>query len=461
MRDGAAGWPKEARHCLRLGAMNDKAIVESEQDSFDVLVLQANLAISARKALGSWVKMQKPFWIDPIAYAYAAAPAYLKSEQKLERGKPETTVAFKRTFRDLAKEYGEPFVRVIEEHRPLKPEDFVPEHDQQVVERVLKWQETVLNPPEEDAKFYEDEETALEPLLLTVPNFPLQPDVDQQGQPAWLDVNMRLLQAAADLYPADRLAAGLLIEESLFDSEQQFDTVRRAYLKVPADHIWLWVSDNEEVNMTIPRAQRLRDLVRSLAAEGKQVHQAFGGSFSTLLLRDGLTSVGHGVAYWEHKTWEPLAGGGLPTLRYFYPPLGQRLRFLDVDAVVDALISDADEFHEEVCGCEVCRETLAGDLGNFAAYGKVVVRERRDRSGRPIEYDVPEPSALALSKHHYLRAKAREIARFLATGFDPEARLTYQIERHESGQQIVDPGHLKVWRAALAEPVGAPSNGAR
>jgi hypothetical protein len=437
--------------------MNDKAIVESEQDSFDVLVLQANLAVSARKALGSWVAMQKPFWIDPIAYAFAAAPAYLMSEQKLKRGEPETEVTFKRTFKDLAAVYGEPFSRVIEERRALTPEDFKPENDQQVVERMLEWQRTVLSPPTEDAKFYEAEEVALEPVLLTVPNFPLQPNVEQQGEPAWLSVNLRLLAAAATVYDPSRLAAGLLIEESLFDSQEQLDVVRNAYLAVPANHIWLWVSDNEETDMTIPRAERLRDLVQSLSEGGKQVHQAFGGSFSTLLLRDGLTSLGHGVAYWEHKTWEPLAGGGVPTLRYFYPPLGQRLRFLDVDTLVDALISDADEFHREVCGCEACRETLDGDLGNFAAYGAVVVRERRDRSGRVIEYDVPVPSALALSKRHYLRAKAREVARFLGADFDPHVRLTYQIERHESEQQIVNPRHLKVWRDALAAPAVAPS----
>ncbi len=361
MRDGTAGWPEGPQHCLRLGAMNDKAIVETEQDSFDVLVLQANLAVSARKALGSWVALDKPFWIDPIAYAYAAAPAYLMSEQKLKRGEPETEVTFKRTFRDLANAYGEPFLRVIEERRPLTPEDFEPERDAQVVQQVLEWQRTVLSPPEEDAKFYETEEIALEPLLLTVPNFPLQPNLEP-GEPAWLAVNLRLLNAAKDLYPTSRLAAGLLIEESLFDSEQQLQTICEAYLTIPADHIWLWVSDNEEVNMTIPRAQRLRQLVRNLVAGGKNVHQAFGGSFSTLLLRDGLASVAHGVAYWEHKSWEPLAGGGLPTLRYFYPPLGQRLRFLDVDAVVDSLISDPDEFHDDVCGCEVCRETLDGNL---------------------------------------------------------------------------------------------------
>lgn len=457
MRDGATGWPEEARHCLRLGAMNDKAIVESEQDSFDVLVLQANLAISARKALSSWVRMQKPFWIDPVAYAFAAAPAYLMSEQKLKRGEPETEVTFKRTFRDLAEVYGEPFSRVIEERRSLRPEDFEPEHDQQVVERMLEWQKTVLSPPAEDAKFFEDEEVALEPVLLTVPNLPLQPDIEREEEPAWLSVNLRLIDAAAKVYHRSRLAAGLLIEESLFDSKPQLDRVCQAYQAVPADHIWLWVSDNEEIDMTIPRARRLRDLVRSLIESGKQVHQAFGGSFSSLLLRDGLTSIGHGVAYWEHKSWEPLAGGGLPTLRYFYPPLGQRLRFLDVDALIDALVSDTEEFHEEVCGCEVCRETLDGNLGNFAAYGAVVVRERRDRSGRVIEYDVPEPSALVLSKRHYLRAKAREVAGFLAADFDPQLRLTYQIDRHESGQQIVDPGHLKVWRAALAEHMGTPA----
>jgi hypothetical protein len=454
MRDGSGGWPGDARHCVRLGAMNDKAIVESEQDSFDVIVLQANLAVSARKALSSWVAMRKPFWIDPIAYAFAAAPAYLMSEQKLKRGEPETQVDYKRTFRDLASAYGEPFSRVLAERRSLQPADFDPAEDERVVARMLEWQRTVLSPPAEDAKFFEELDTTLEPVLLTVPSLPLQPDLEREEEPEWLEVNLRLLAAAAEAYEPSRLAAGLLIEESLFDSEAQLQRVCDAYREISAEHIWLWVSDNEEIDMTIPRARRLRELVRDLVAAGKQVHQAFGGSFSTLLLRDGLSSVAHGVAYWEHKSWEPLSGGGLPTLRYFYPPLGQRLRFLDVDALVDALVADTAEFHEEVCGCEVCCETLRGELSNFAAFGAVVVRERRDRSGRVVEYDVPEPSALALSKRHYLRAKAREVARFLAEDFDPQVRLGHQIERHESGQQIVDPGHLKVWRAALSEPAG-------
>jgi hypothetical protein len=439
--------------------MNDKAIVEDHQDSFDVLVLQANLAVSACNALSSWTAMRKPFWIDPIAYAFAAAPAYLMSEQKLKRGDPETQVTYKRTFKDLAERYGAPFLLALQERRSLYPGDFVSKDDGQVVQRVLEWQRTVLSSPSADAKFFEDGEVTREPVLLTVPYFPLQPNVEGETEPAWLAVNLRLLDVAAATYERSRLVAGLLIEESLFDSQHQLDQVCQVYEAVPADHIWLWVSDNEEVDMTIPRAQRLRELVLRLQANGKQVHQAFGGSFSSLLLGDGLTSVGHGVSYWEHKSWEPLAGGGLPTLRYFYPPLGQRLRFLDVDALVDALVLDADQFHEEVCGCEACRATLDGDLGNFAAYGAVVVRERRDRSGRVIEYDVPEPSALALSKRHYLLAKAREVARILADDFDPDLHLGLQIERHERGQQIVDPGHLKVWRSALAESVGAQAYG--
>ncbi|HYB23667.1 MAG TPA: hypothetical protein VED41_07710 [Solirubrobacteraceae bacterium] len=435
--------------------MNDKAIVEDHQDSFDVLVLQANLAVSARNALSSWTAMRKPFWIDPVAYAFAAAPAYLMSEQKLKRGDPETQVTYKRTFKDLAEIYGAPFSLALQQRRSLDPGDFVPEDDRQVVQRMLEWQRTVLSSPPEDAKFFDDGEVAREPVLLTVPYFPLQSSAEGELEPAWLAVNLRLLDAAAATYERNRLAAGLLIEESLFDSQHEFDQVRQTYETVPADHIWLWVSDNEEIDMTIPRAQRLRELVRQLRASGKQVHQAFGGSFSSLLLRDGLTSVGHGVSYWEHKSWEPLAGGGLPTLRYFYPPLGQRLRFLDVDALVDALVSDAEDFHEGVCGCEVCRTTLDGDLANFASYGAVAVRERRDRSGRVVEYDVPQSLALTLSKRHYLCAKAREVTRILADDFDPAVHLSLQIERHERGQQIVDPGHLKVWRAALAESVGA------
>jgi hypothetical protein len=430
--------------------MNDKVVVEDEQATFDVVVIQANLAISTANALSSWVNLAKPFWIDPIAYAFAASPAYLMSRQKVKRGEPETKLDFKRTFRDLAEAYGPPFNGLMRVRRALQPGDFDPASDADVVQTIINWQLGILSPPEQDTKFFDHEAQSVEPVLLTVPFFPLQLQVDPTEQPQWLELNLRLARAAGDQYPADRLVAGLLIEESLFDEQESLDFVIDQYLGVPADHIWLWLNDNEEIEMTVSRARRLKAMVQRLVTEGgKHVHQAFGGSFSSLMLGAGLTSVGHGVTYWEYKGWEPIAGGGVPTLRYFYPPLGQRLRFLTADAVVDSLIESSAEFHAQVCGCDVCIDALAGDLVNFARFGRVQVRERMDRRGHRIEYDVPEPEALLLNKRHYLQAKRREIDDVLNEGVDSVGGLERELTRHREGQQILDPSYLHAWLIAL------------
>jgi hypothetical protein len=441
MNDGRSGWPEEARHCLRLGAMNDKRIVEEAQESFDVVVLQANLAAAASKGLASWAGLRRPFWIDPVAYAFAASPSYLMSESRKTDATGQPQVDFKSTFRKLAEHYGAPFDRVIAEVRSLVPGDFDPSDDRDVTERVLRWQQEVLQTGE-DTKY--GLPATLEPVLLTVPYFPLRGPWGQ-SEPDWLAVNLRLIDAAVGMRPGHRLAAGLLVEGDIFD-DARFDGVLDAYLSRAVEHLWLWVSANDEVEMTPTRAQRLVDVVDQVVARGKKVHLAFGGSFSTFLLGRGASSVGHGVGYWESKGWEPIAGGGRPTLRYFFPPLRQRLAFLDADAVLD--VEDVHDFHSTICGCEICREVLDGDLRNFGLYGQVEVRARQDRWGNRIEYDVPAPESLRRSKLHYLRAKGIEARLALDRRVDLSAVLLQDAETHGS-QQVVSVQHLRRWADAL------------
>lgn len=430
--------------------MNDKAIVERAQESFDVLVIQANLAVSTARGLGSWHTLGKPFWIDPITYAFVAATAYLKSEQKIRRGEPETRLQFKRTFQALADAFGEPFGRVIDEDRSLVPADFAPERDRELVQRLLDWQRTVLSPPAEDIKYGLPE--TLEPVLLTVPFFPLGPFPPSFGRPGWMDVNIRLVRAAVDsgLYDTERLSVGLLVEDVLFDNWEQFDSIYNAYLDLPVRHLWFWISDNDEVDEMSPvRAQRLREVVRRAGARGKALHQAFGGSYSAFLLSEGLASIGHGVNYWEHKTWEPIAGGGVAPLRYFYPPLRRRLQFLDADAVIPDDIVSVEDFHREICGCATCREALDGRIENFARYGQVELRSRLDRFGNQITYNVPLPQSLVLTKLHYLQAKALEVAEATAGDFDPQVTLESAIARYDGRSVSVRP--LRHWLIAFSD----------
>jgi hypothetical protein len=447
MKHEPGGWPAGARHCLRLGAMNDKRLVEAAKDSFDVVVLQANLAISAPQALASWHALDKPFWIDPIAYAFTASPAYLMSEQKVERGAEKTETRYKRTFVKLAAEYGAPFTTVLDQRRPLVPADFENVDLGELVTRMLEWQRQIFRPPAEDAKYGLEPE--LEPALLTVPFFPLQ--APRPGErPGWLDVNMKLIEAALAAVPGrERLALGVLVEADLFDDWWLFEPLLNVYLDLDIDHIWFWISENEEVDMSLPRAKQLREVVRSAQERGRHLHQAFGGSFSTLLLTEGLASVAHGVNYWEAKGWEPLAGGGLPTARYFYPPLRQRLPVVEVASAFEPLVDTTDDFHRLVCDCRTCREIVQDDVTDFGRFGEVQVRYRRTRWGTQSQFDAPTATALAFTKMHYLLAKGIEVEHTLAETFDVATELDRAIADHES--QFISTRHLTTWRRAFTE----------
>ncbi len=439
MKDANA-WPAEARHCLRVGSLSDKKVIEASEDHFDVLVIQGNLAVSAPQGLATW-SLDKPLWIDPITYAFAASPAYLRSDGK--KG------GYKRTFVKLAEAYGAPYsTALLEKNRRLHPEDFSDIDLGASVVKVIDWQSNVFAPPEEDEKYGA---SPISPALLTIPFFPLAVEnTTHPDPPDWFGRNLEMISAAAQSYPPDRLAAGFLAELDVFDHQNfitWLDTYAEALEQAGVSHLWWWISDHDEIDSSLQRATRLLESFQSLAERGIKVHQAFGGSLSSLALQRGLTSVGHGVNYWEQKGWEPISTGGLPTARYFHPRLRERLRVPEAIAVVDQAIESAEEFFEKVCDCAVCRTVVGDDLANFGAYGDVNIKTRRTRGGGTAEFDSPTPEALFRTKCHYLHAKGAEVEQSLDEDFDAPKALREDAEFWAS--DLTRTRHLDRWALAL------------
>lgn len=440
MKDADA-WPDGARHCLRVGSLSDKKVIEDSEDHFDVLVVQGNLAVSAPQGLATW-GLDKPIWIDPITYAFAASPAYLRSKKKKDE--------YKRTFRKLAAEFGPPYSTGLENDKRLRSDDFNDLDLEDSVGRVIDWQAKVFAPPEEDEKYGA---LPLSPALLTIPFFPLSvQDTRSVNPPDWFGLNLDMISAAAKRYSDDRhrLAAGFLAELDVFDHDSfptWLDTFAERLLHEGISHLWWWISDHDEVDASLQRATRLLASFRSLDERGIKVHQAFGGSLSSLALGQGLTSVGHGINYWEQKGWEPISTGGLPTARYFHPGLRERLRVPGAIAIVDQTIDNAEEFFDQVCGCDVCRSVVADDLGNFGAYGDVNIKTRKTRGGGVAEFDSPTPDALAKTKRHYLHAKGAEVAQALEIDFDAPSALRVDAEFWAS--DLARTRHLDRWALAL------------
>jgi hypothetical protein len=419
--------------------LSDKKVIEASADHFDVLVVQGNLAVSAPQGLATW-SLNKPVWIDPINYAFAASPAYLRSEGK--KG------GYKRTFSKLAEAYGEPYSTALDRNQSVTPDDFSQVDLGASVERVIDWQASIFEPPDEDKKYMA---TAISPTLLTVPFFPLVvQNLASPDPPDWFSVNLTMISEAAARFPADRLAAGLLAELDVFD-HRNFDVWLDALIErlqaAGVGHLWWWISDYDEFDTSLQRAARLLSSFRKLDEAGIKVHQAFGGSLSSLALGRGLTSIGHGTNYWEKKGWEPISTGGLPVARYFHPRLRERLRVPEAIAIVDLMIDSVDEFFEQVCNCDVCRSVLGNDLANFGAYGEVNIKTRRIRGGGTAEFDSPTPDALFKTKCHFLHAKGAEVGQAIEPGFDASGTLRQDAEFWAS--DLTRTRHLDRWAIAL------------
>jgi hypothetical protein len=432
-------WPANTRHCLRVGSLSDKRVIDESADHFDLLVVQGNLAVSASQGLATW-PLDKPVWIDPITYAFAASPVYLQSKNK------QGQRSYKKTFVSLADAFGQPYRTAIDENRRLSPNDFA-EGAVESVERVLAWQEGVFVPLEEDQKYGAE---PISPALLTVPFFPLLISDLSEAKPSWLDVNLELASLASEIRDPSRLAVGFLASLDVFDHDR-FEVWLEAYADqltgLGIQHLWWWISDHDEVATSLQGATRLIKSVERLSARGIQVHQAFGGSLSSLTLLRGLSSVAHGVNYWEQKGWEPIATGGLPSARYYHPGLRERLRVPEAIAVVEHLLTDADGFYNTVCACSTCRTVVSDDLSRFGAFGAVNIKTRRTRGGGTAEFDSPTPEALYRTKMHFLEAKRDEIEKVLSEGFNPSEALRSDTEFWAS--DLARTGHLERWALAL------------
>ena len=181
---------------------------------------------------------------------------------------------------------------------------------------------------------------------------------------------------------------------------------------------------------------------------GIAVHQAFGGSLSSFALTHGLSSIAHGVNYWEAKGWEPIASGGLPTARYFHPGLRERLRVPEAIAIIQDAVENTSEFYANVCDCEVCRNVVGDEIARFGRFGEVNIKTRRTRGGGTAEFDSPTAEALYLTKRHYLHAKGAEVALALRKDFSAPARL--EADAAYWASDITRTRHLDRWAIALS-----------
>ncbi len=438
---------------IRIGTHAEKDYLQKTLRFLDGFMVAANLLEASPGATSSLIlkfggtKVAKPYIIDPMTYAYGTNLGNLKSEQIVKKdGRKKTVIAFKRSYSQLAQDFGGLFAKAMERDERLHPADFanartIEETCRTVARYQLNRAGTELTKDEESASFAGD---LPNPFAVLTPYF----YIDNNEFDGWLDLFFSLASGTAALKLQPPVHAVLCAEASFLDNQVALDRVVEELPKTGIDGVWFWFSGLDEHSAKTIRLRKLRELTEALS-EHLHVYNMHGGYFSLVLCRLGMTGIAHGVGYGEQKEIAPVQGQSTPTVRYYLPGVRKRLGVPNIETSFNSLsINTPDDFFSKICDCTICRGVLKKGLQYFSSFGEInfakTTSKRRSQTA----------AAAKLCRFHFLINRINERKEIAGKSIQQiRDDLTAAWNIWSTQQSIMnDADHLPRWKKALSEP---------
>ncbi len=424
---------RELVHYLRMGTHAEKAYLERGRAFYDRIVLNANLVEASRGATSVFVAIGgKPYFIDPVTYAFALDPRFLLSSRT--KGRP---AGVKATFLGLSSRYELPegFLGV----RPLAPADLTGTVLAALTNNVLAYQSGVLESAlAEDVAFITGGMAGLRPHFLIPPYFVNSAPDD------WIDVNTEAIRLAA---PVAESMLALFAYDSRRVTGQSLVSLGLRYADSDAMKLLIWPTNLDEHRSAGSVLGDYASVVRQLTRAGKRVTAAYGGFFGLLLAFAGMSGVVHGVGYGDKRDLEPVVGGGLPPATYYVRALRDAVPVGDLAFLVRGL--SVDDFKRWVCDCVICSEILSAGGVERLVRDYSETEDRQSASGDMLA--VPTARVYRATRFHYLANRAREFEWIgTAHSFEEVKRLLLEEERWAAGRLgIPATSHIRRWIDAI------------
>lgn len=454
-------------HWIRYGTAGDqKYLVGDFRETYDQLVINGNMVAHMPSSLSHFItqRAQKPFVIDPQTHAFAHDLSHLQSTSKSSNGE------IKRSWKRLLCNYGEHVNNIIlEEFRPLDPEDFNKKDlCRDFVERVLAFQNNAIThelKEGEDREYLEflQQETGTNPFIrppsiLIAPYFYIDGPLYDQ----WLDLNIRLLEDSQDLLNSKTdfqqfLAAQLVLSKDILSEKSVRDDIIKKYSDAKPAAILLWIDYFSEHSASKFELMHYKELLKGFADKGIPVVNLFGGFFSVALAKlkseiINLKGVCHGLEYGETRPVVPL-GGGMPVSRFYSRQLHHRLPprvALRAIKELDGLKS-VEAFYDKICKCENCKSVINSDPSTDLSVYMETKSSSFWRAGKRVSLEFPTSTASDNCTKHYLLCKQWEYREYWEYDNELDAALLKKEFEEDSnllrkvlGSEYA--GHLSVWK---------------
>jgi hypothetical protein len=346
---------------LRYGLSRKKNFLRDFKVLYDGLTIPANILLYQYKGTPAIIySTGQPFFVDPMSYLFGHR---LDDFRKLlDKG----TKKFKPSFAKLLQGYGEDpdyflysnynsiieYLLTINNQNRLGP----------FVKNCLDFQWANVNTTINESKdlLPEGENIELRPTILIPPYFAYR-TYDQS-----FDLNSKILKHCNDynaLYNDTSIFPVIFIEkENLND---KFLTILLNSLEVDNfTGFCVWIANFDERDAKSSEIKSLIKLLEILSDNNRrQILMLYGGFFSLLLFKYGVTGISHGIAYSESKSIDAAikqTGGGVP-IRYYVPKLHQ---FLTIDNALLILRERPDL----LCDCPICQRIVQSNIENITRF---------------------------------------------------------------------------------------------
>ena len=426
---------------IRMGSHAEKDYIEKTARYLDGIIVAANLFEATQGATASLLgkKLNKPYYIDPMTYAYGRNLDLIKSPQG-KTGKSD----FKRSYKELGDKLSLPFTSALQKNSRLTPKDFedslkVEESCKAVIEYQLN---RIKENFDEDPEYKEYAMDISNPEAIYAPYFYIEPD----SPSAWLDLVLLLAKVSAGLEYKVPIHAIICTDEVMLEHNNFLSKIKKELPKTGVEGVWFWLSDFDELTSDVKRLKAFRSLVEDVSGE-MEVYSLHGGYFSLSLCKYGLSGISHGVGYGEKKSVVPVQGAATPTVRYHLPDFHKRMGVPAIQRCFDGLkIKTPDDFHKKICDCVVCKGVVSKELSEFSLFGSMAY-------STPISKRLAQtPAAAKRCRFHFLMNRIRErdelkkldLAGILAKFESVEKKWSEQISVKN------DMTHIRTWREALA-----------
>ena len=402
----------------RIKSARDRALVDAMPGSFERVVLPANFLLRADPEHTTWLQEQR---ISPVIDP-ATNPLFAGGSQLLNG---EGT-GVRPDYARLAYLYGLP------ESDPPRTDHWLPAdiaRDQplmaDILVKAISFQLKWIQPSSSTRRRANVRRLGTRiPRPLVVPPYCGWRRTDDGGRKLLFEFARRACELRGRDYEVWPL---IVIQTSwLGRRSRRVMSLLDSYKDMDADGYFLWFSGPAEDKLPRQRLFGMLTAVRDLADTGRPVRNWYGGYFSLLMTKHGLSGFSSGIGHREgHRSHGLGGGGGASTPRYYVPHLR---RLVDV-AMVDPILQTYPRLR---CRCQVCRSTFGLKWGNFRRLASSEVR-----------------------RSHFLAIRSRELVE--ASTKTSEELLTPLRQVMVQYQNKLPPSslqHLPEWVHALA-PVPA------